>query len=157
MAVYSSSRCGHCGHVWRSMRVGSDLTFGPTYIRCRQCKKINKSGLHLYRDFNWFGKLLFITGRILLLLGIGAALLYFGYLAASDLYYFEITQRKLKFQVNPNNYGIWELVVGHVVFVLLSLLGVFRVFKFFYTPFEVRELTKKADANGGYLWNDEWY
>ena len=50
MAVYTTTKCGHCGDTWEWMEQGITPSIGTPVIKCRKCDGLNYTKHVLYRD-----------------------------------------------------------------------------------------------------------
>ena len=139
MPIYTTTKCGKCGAIWENMSSTSarNESIGPPLIKCRLCLCLNRTNQVLYRDASLFKKIRFWLKTIYSIILLGIAPLAFG----------------LYTLINPSSLNL------HPAFSLLIIfIGLFFIYGFYksYSNLDnIKNIEKKYDSNGGFLWSDE--
>jgi hypothetical protein len=132
MGTYSTTKCGHCNYAWEIMEYGSKGSIGPPVIKCRNCLGMNKNPQVLYREADWYTKLVFW-----LRVSLNALVFGLGGIAAGIGFYLNLDSNLKWFGVFP------------------FLFGIFIVFQTSQNKKAINILEKTFDNNGGFVWSDE--
>lgn len=155
---YVTTKCGHCKTKWEflsSERV--DILLGPPVVKCSSCGGLNKTKHKLYRDMNFFQKSWFFIQQGLLRIIYNSGIIVFGILIPRN---FLITRDKygnipLVGYLEDGNYFGPLIITG--IGLGISWFGYNNLKDSFQLKGITRELEKRFDDNGGFLWSNEFY
>ena len=137
MAVYTSTSCGSCGTDWEVWEYGRKSKLGSPLVKCKVCKTVNKTSSKLYRDMNFFQKIIFWSNHII----------------SSSL--FAISG--LAFGIGVAFYAEdWEGWTKYIVLVLSMIFAFYQFKEIYIIPKAIKSLEEIFDEKG-FLWSDEEY
>ena len=138
MGVYTSISCGSCGANWEVWEYGRESKLGSPLVKCKVCQAINKTSSKLFRDMNFFQKIIFWINHIISTLFFATAGLVFGIGVA---FYAED----------------WEGWTKYIVLLISIIFALYQFKEIYIIPKAIKSLEQIFDKNGGFLWSDEQY